>query len=104
MGKSFLWSQARRAASTTEVDQQREARPVALRHPACPGLSDGSFRGAQQEDNPAVIRPDTCPSRGWSAQNRSSERCWLLSCCSAQVKDNRDYPLDAGKKSYALHH
>ena len=40
--------------------------------------------------------PDTCPSRGWSAANRSSERCRLVSCCSAQVKDNRDYPLDAG--------
>ena len=54
-----------------QVNAEARRVPAAKRHPACPGLSVGIVRGAQQEDT-QTSGPDYCPSRGRSAANRSS--------------------------------
>jgi len=49
--------------------------PLRWRHPACPGLSDamlGALSGQFGAEEPTL-----CPSRGWSAANRSSSGCTL---------------------------
>jgi hypothetical protein len=67
------------------VAAQRRARTVALRHPACPGLSDGIVRSAQQEDNLGSKARYLSFTR---LERRKSlmERLSFVSCCGAQVK------------------
>ena len=67
------------------VVARRRARIVALRHPACPGLSDEIARSAQQEDK---LGSKTRYLSFTRLERRKSlmERLCFVSCCSAQVK------------------
>jgi hypothetical protein len=92
MDDSFL-SCARTAGAGIHAGAQLAERGQFFlrRHPACPGLSDGIVRGAQQEGNLGWIARHV-PFTRLERRKSLIERWRLVSCCGAQVKKVRRLP------------
>ena len=75
---------AQSAARTANVQAQRNARSVALRHPACPGLSDGILGALNRRTIGLDALAFVLHAAG--APKSLMERWQLVSCWGAQVK------------------